>query len=190
MPPKPRAAASRSVSTGKTSSSSHSRANGIISSRAKARAVSLIARCSSVSSKSIAATDNGSACERQSTGSHIRHEVSTIYETWKLVGDYGSRTTRHRGVEIITTPVKFSTVGSAWTRWGQLVLGIACMVMTANLQYGWTLFIDPIEEKYHWGRAAIQVAFTIFIVTETWAQPIGGYLIDRFGPKPVVCGGR
>jgi OFA family oxalate/formate antiporter-like MFS transporter len=62
------------------------------------------------------------------------------------------------------------------------------MVMIANLQYGWTLFIDPIEEKYHWGRAAIQVAFTIFIVTETWAQPIGGYLIDRFGPKAVVCG--
>jgi MFS transporter, OFA family, oxalate/formate antiporter len=62
------------------------------------------------------------------------------------------------------------------------------MVMIANLQYGWTLFIDPIEEKYRWGRAAIQVAFTIFIVTETWAQPVGGYLIDRFGPKAVVCG--
>src|SRR5262245_59094254 len=79
------------------------------------------------------------------------------------------------GGQIITTPGKCSTVGSAWTRWGQLLLGITCMVMTANLQYGWTLFIDPIEEKYHWGRAAIQVAFTIFIVTETWAQPIGGY---------------
>src|SRR5207244_2819858 len=78
----------------------------------------------------------------------------------------------------------------AWTRWGQLVLGIICMVMIANLQYGWTLFIDPIEQKYHWGRAAIQVAFTIFIVTETWLQPLGGYLIDRFGPRVmVVIGG-
>jgi MFS transporter, OFA family, oxalate/formate antiporter len=62
------------------------------------------------------------------------------------------------------------------------------MVMIANLQYGWTLFINPIDEKYHWGRAAIQVAFTIFIVTETWVQPFGGYLIDRFGPRPMVCG--
>ena len=61
------------------------------------------------------------------------------------------------------------------------------MVMIANLQYGWTLFIDPIEQKYHWGRAAIQVAFTIFIVTETWLQPLGGYLIDRFGPRVMVC---
>jgi OFA family oxalate/formate antiporter-like MFS transporter len=44
------------------------------------------------------------------------------------------------------------------------VLGITCLVMIANLQYGWTLFIDPIDEKYRWGRAAIQVAFTIYIV--------------------------
>ena len=54
---------------------------------------------------------------------------------------------------------------SKWARWRQLVLGIICLVMIANLQYGWTLFIDPIDAKYHWGRAAIQVAFTIFIVT-------------------------
>ena len=58
--------------------------------------------------------------------------------------------------------------------------------MIANLQYGWTLFIDPIDAKYHWGRAAIQVAFTIFIVTETWVAPIAGYLVDRFGPRVLV----
>ncbi len=75
---------------------------------------------------------------------------------------------------------------SKWTRWGQLVLGIICLVMIANLQYGWTLFIDPIDAKYHWGRAAIQVTFTIFIVTETWIAPIAGYLVDRFGPRALV----
>jgi MFS transporter, OFA family, oxalate/formate antiporter len=62
------------------------------------------------------------------------------------------------------------------------------MVMIANLQYGWTLFINPIDQKYHWGRAAIQVTFTIFIVTETWVVPFAGYLIDRFGPRVMVCG--
>jgi len=66
------------------------------------------------------------------------------------------------------------------------VLGITCLVMIANLQYGWTLFIDPIDEKYRWGRAAIQVAFTIYIVTETWVAPIAGYLVDRFGPRVLV----
>src|SRR5437016_452730 len=74
------------------------------------------------------------------------------------------------------------------TRWGQLIFGIICMVMIANLQYGWTLFVNPIDQKYHWGRAAIQVAFTIFVLTETWLVPIEGYLIDKFGPKIMVCG--
>jgi MFS transporter, OFA family, oxalate/formate antiporter len=72
------------------------------------------------------------------------------------------------------------------TRWGQLIFGIICMVMIANLQYGWTLFVNPIDEKYHWGRAAIQVAFTIFVLTETWLVPFEGYLIDKFGPRVMV----
>src|SRR6202171_5859975 len=73
------------------------------------------------------------------------------------------------------------------TRWGQVLFGIICMVRMANLQYGWTLFVNPIDQKYHWGRAAIQVAFTIFVLTETWLVPIEGYLIDKFGPKIMVC---
>src|SRR5262245_36463665 len=79
-------------------------------------------------------------------------------------------------------------LASETTRWGQLIFGIICMVMIANLQYGWTLFVNPIDQKYHWGRAAIQVAFTIFVVTETWLVPFEGYLIDRFGPRVMVCG--
>jgi MFS transporter, OFA family, oxalate/formate antiporter len=74
------------------------------------------------------------------------------------------------------------------TRWGQLIFGIICMVMIANLQYGWTLFVTPIDQKYHWGRAAIQVAFTIFVLTETWLVPIEGYLIDKYGPRMMICG--
>ena len=57
------------------------------------------------------------------------------------------------------------------------------MVMIANLQYGWTLFVDPIDQKYHWGTAAIQLAFSIFIATETWLVPIEGWFVDRFGPR-------
>src|SRR6476646_5921268 len=71
----------------------------------------------------------------------------------------------------------------------QLVAGIICMVMIANLQYGWTYFVDPINAKYHWGRAAIQVAFTIFVLTETWLVPIEGWFVDKFGPRPVVIVG-
>jgi OFA family oxalate/formate antiporter-like MFS transporter len=75
------------------------------------------------------------------------------------------------------------------SRWGQLVLGIVCMIMIANLQYGWTLFVLPINKAHHWGRPAIQVAFTIFVLCETWLLPVEGYLIDRIGPRLTVAVG-
>jgi OFA family oxalate/formate antiporter-like MFS transporter len=78
---------------------------------------------------------------------------------------------------------------STATRWVQLGCGIVCMVMIANLQYGWTLFVNPIDQKYHWGESAIQIAFSIFIATETWLVPIEGWFVDRFGPKAVVAVG-
>jgi OFA family oxalate/formate antiporter-like MFS transporter len=81
-----------------------------------------------------------------------------------------------------------TTRASDAMRWGQLIFGIICMVMIANLQYGWTLFVNPIDQKYHWGRAAIQIAFTIFVLTETWLVPVEGYLIDKFGPRIMICG--
>ena len=86
------------------------------------------------------------------------------------------------------TSISARPLASEATRWGQLIFGIICMVMIANLQYGWTLFVNPIDQKYHWGRAAIQVAFTIFVLTETWLVPLEGYLIDKFGPRVMVGG--
>jgi len=73
--------------------------------------------------------------------------------------------------------------------WVQLIIGVICMACVANLQYGWTLFVNPIDAKYHWGRSAIQIAFTIFVLIETWLIPVEGYLVDRFGPRWVVLGG-
>jgi MFS transporter, OFA family, oxalate/formate antiporter len=79
-----------------------------------------------------------------------------------------------------------SALGNPWV---QLILGVICMACVANLQYGWTLFVNPIDAKYHWGRSAIQIAFTIFVLIETWLIPVEGYLVDRFGPRWVVLGG-
>lgn len=75
-------------------------------------------------------------------------------------------------------------------RWGQLVMGILCMAMIANLQYGWTLFVNPMQAKNpQWGLTAIQLAFSIFVVVETWLVPVEGWLVDKFGPRPVIAGG-
>ena len=71
-------------------------------------------------------------------------------------------------------------------RWLQLAAGGVCMVMISSLQHGWTLFVNPMEDKYEWGRASIQIAFTVFILTETWLVPFEGWFVDRLGPKPVA----
>jgi OFA family oxalate/formate antiporter-like MFS transporter len=71
-------------------------------------------------------------------------------------------------------------------RWAQLALGILCMAMIANLQYGWTLFVDPIAKTQHWDRASVQWAFTIFVLTETWLVPLKAWFVDRHGPRPIV----
>jgi len=57
-------------------------------------------------------------------------------------------------------------------RWLQLALGVFCMVMIANLQYSWTLFVTPMSETQGWSRTSIQVAFTVFILMQTWLVPV------------------
>jgi OFA family oxalate/formate antiporter-like MFS transporter len=85
-----------------------------------------------------------------------------------------------------TPPSLAERPASAGTRWVQLLVGIVGMVAIANLQYGWTLFVNPIDSKFHWGKAGIQVAFTLFVLAETWLVPFEGYLVDRFGPRLLV----
>ena len=71
-------------------------------------------------------------------------------------------------------------------RWFQLVIGIICMVMIANLQYGWNLFVDPMAHQQHWTRAMIGGAFGMFVLAETWLVPVESWFVDRFGPRIVV----
>jgi OFA family oxalate/formate antiporter-like MFS transporter len=74
-------------------------------------------------------------------------------------------------------------------RWTQLSIAALATVMLANLQYGWTLFVNPMHDANHWSRTAIQVAFTILIFVNTWLAPFEGWVVDRYGPRPVVMAG-
>ena len=74
------------------------------------------------------------------------------------------------------------TAATRTARWGYLAICIICMVMIANLQYGWTLFVNPINKANGWSIASIQFAFAIFIALETWLTPIEGWIVDVLGP--------
>lgn len=71
-------------------------------------------------------------------------------------------------------------------RWIQLGIGIVCMMAVANIQYSWTLFVPELVKAFGWSRASLQSSFTIFIVTQVLSTPIVGYVIDRFGLRPVI----
>jgi OFA family oxalate/formate antiporter-like MFS transporter len=68
-------------------------------------------------------------------------------------------------------------------RWFQLVASLIAMIMIANLQYSWTLFVKPLQAGTGWKLSDIQFAFTLFILFQTWVQPLDGWLIDRLGPR-------
>ena len=71
-----------------------------------------------------------------------------------------------------------SMSAGATNRWIQLILVIICMMLIANLQYGWTLFVRPMNQAHGWAVADIQIAFSIFIALETWLTPVEGWIVD------------
>jgi MFS transporter, OFA family, oxalate/formate antiporter len=79
-------------------------------------------------------------------------------------------------------------------RWFQLGASLLAMIMIANLQYAWTLFVKPLQHNTGWSLSDIQWAFTLFILCQTWVQPLEGWLIDRMGQRifisaaGVLCG--
>jgi OFA family oxalate/formate antiporter-like MFS transporter len=79
-------------------------------------------------------------------------------------------------------------------RWFRLIAAVVAMIMIANLQYAWTLFVKPLVAAKHWKLSDIQWGFTFFIAFETWVMPCSGWLIDRLGPRAfmsiagILCG--
>ena len=90
------------------------------------------------------------------------------------IGSYGNPSGAGPGGAV---PARVSNL-----RWRHLILGVICMVMIANLQYGWTLFVLPLHKAHGWTVADIQIAFSLFIALETWPTPIDGWFADSLGP--------
>ena len=83
--------------------------------------------------------------------------------------------------------VRSDATAKSTGRWGQLACGVVCMVMIPNLQYGWTLFVGPIDQ-ISLGRPRFR-SHSASLCDETWLVPVEGWLVDRFGPRVVVAFG-
>ena len=86
-----------------------------------------------------------------------------------------------------TVAVASKTSDSAPIRWIVLLFSILGMVAVANFQYGWTLFVPPLQKHLKADQALIQVTFTVFVLLETWLVPFEGWLVDTFGPRLLVA---
>jgi MFS transporter, OFA family, oxalate/formate antiporter len=82
--------------------------------------------------------------------------------------------------------VAVDSKASESNRWVILIFAILGMVAVANFQYGWTLFVPPLQKHLKADQALIQVTFTVFVLLETWLVPFEGWLVDTFGPRLLV----
>src|SRR6266481_1333599 len=87
----------------------------------------------------------------------------------------------------LTSPAVSDSILS--NRWTILFFSVVSMVAVANFQYGWTLFVSPLQKQLHAEQALIQVTFTVFVLLETWLVPFEGWLVDKFGPRLLVMAG-
>jgi OFA family oxalate/formate antiporter-like MFS transporter len=77
-------------------------------------------------------------------------------------------------------------------RWFRLAAAAVAMIMIANLQYAWTLFVKQLlgaHADLHWKLSDVQWAFTIFIACQTWFMAPSGWLIDKIGPRQFMTVG-
>src|SRR5437763_5483883 len=79
-------------------------------------------------------------------------------------------------------------------RWFRLIAAVISMAMIGNLQYAWTMCVQPLMSATHWKLSEVQWGFTVFIAVMTWTMPLSGWRIDRLGPRlfmsvgAVLCG--
>jgi len=86
-----------------------------------------------------------------------------------------------------TTATMATPLAHKLTRWGQLGLGLICMMAISSPQYVWTLFTKPLGGALGAAPAALQVTFSLLIVLQTFFSPFQGYLVDRFGPRRLIA---
>lgn len=94
-----------------------------------------------------------------------------------------------KGVSDMTTVAPAIPTAWYWNRWYQLILGLVAMMSISSPQYVWTLFTGPLNQKLGTTLAELQWTFSLLIILQTWCSPLLAYLVDKFGPRPLISVG-
>jgi OFA family oxalate/formate antiporter-like MFS transporter len=122
--------------------------------------------------------------QNKSCGKFDLAHWNIIYQTFKVQRSGQFEKSAHWEESMIAnaTTAPSATPSNSF-RWMQLIIGVVCMAMIANLQYGWTYFVAPMAKANSWDVAGIQIAFSIFVALETWLTPLEGWIVDSLGPR-------
>jgi sugar phosphate permease len=73
--------------------------------------------------------------------------------------------------------------------WVVVWVVFAALLVSAGVRAAPTVLINPLESELGWGRAAISAAVSIGLLLYGLSGPAAGWLMDRFGPKPLTLFG-
>ncbi len=73
--------------------------------------------------------------------------------------------------------------------WLIVFVTFLALLLSAGVRNATSVLFDPLEQQFGWDRASISLAFAISLLFFGLGAPIGGSLIDRFGPRRVMIGG-
>lgn len=78
-------------------------------------------------------------------------------------------------------------LASVYYGWRMVAVGCAIRLLGGGLHlYGFTVFFLPITQELGLSRAATSLVFSLARAEGAIEGPVGGYLIDRFGPRPLI----
>lgn len=70
-----------------------------------------------------------------------------------------------------------------------VVVTFLALLVSAGVRTTPSVIIKPLEDDFGWSCSAISFAVAISLFTFGFGAPLGGGLIDRFGPRRVMLGG-
>jgi MFS family permease len=92
------------------------------------------------------------------------------------------------GSDAATKPQRILSVTSLYYGWVIVTLTFVANLVATSTRSAPSVLIHPLEAEFGWSRTAISSAASLNLLLLGLFAPLGGWLIDRVGPRRVILG--